>query len=113
MADPTFDGVTLDNASTVSQDLSNQSFKVVLRCATSTSTRTNLDLLKAKWIGMATRRVTVDGYVSLQSLGTTGSLVYLGTTYTNCMITNLTINPSDRVATHWEYIVTIERHTAG
>src|SRR5574343_52361 len=113
MADPTFDGVTLENASTVSQDLSNQSFKVVLRCVTSTSTRTNLDLLKAKWIGMATRRVTVDGYVSLQSLGTIGSLVYLGTTYTNCVITNLTIKPTDRAATHWEYIVTIERHTAG
>jgi len=86
---------------------------VVLRCATTTSTRTNLDLLKAKWVGMTTRRVTVDGYVSLQSLGTTGSLIYLGSTYTNCMITNLTINPSDRAATHWEYIVTIERHTAG
>ena len=113
MADPTFDGVSLDNASTQSQDLSNQHFRVVLRCITDTSTRTNLDLLKAKWGGMTTRRVSVDGYVSLQGPGTVGTFAYLGTNYTNCMITALTVVPTDRKATHWEYYVTIERHTAG
>lgn len=113
MADPTFDSVTLENASTVSQDISDRSFKVVLRCITSTDSRTNVDALKAKWVGPVTRRVTVDSYVSLTGEGTLGSFVYLGTTYTNCMITSMTIKPTDGAATHWEYFVTIERHTAG
>lgn len=111
MADPTFDGVTLDNASTQSQDLSNQHFRVVLRCIS--ANRTNLDALKAKWGGLTTRRVSVDGFVSLQGPGTVGTFNYLSVNYTNCMITALTVVPIDRKATHWEYYVTIERHTAG
>jgi len=113
MADPTFDSVTLENASIQSQELSNLSFKIVFRCVTTTNDKTNLDALKAKWGGIVTRRVTTDGYVSLQGPGTKGSLEIATTTYTNCMITALTVTPTDRNATHYEYFVTIERHTAG
>jgi hypothetical protein len=114
MADPTFDSTTLENASIQGiPDYSNQSFKVIMRCITTTDATTNLDALVAKKGVIVTRRVSVDGYVSLQGTGTVGSLVIGAKTYTNCMISELTVTPTDRKATHYEYFVTFERHTAG
>ena len=111
----TFDSVTLYKPAITSQTVSDNSFSVTFSCKCAKADyATYITALKAKFGGTVNRRIlTPGGEVSLQGPGTKGTLALSGTNYSNCMITDFRVIPSDRAATYYEYVVTIEQDTAG
>jgi len=106
----TFNGTAITNPGLQKSEQTAYSFKAEIEGVT--STYADITALRAL-SGPSKSSVLLSGYVKIQTLGTKGSLVINGTTYTNCVIMDGVKEEEvhGTAATWWKYSAKFEQET--